>query len=217
MNERLEERIALNSSFKFPAAILGPVNTIGLSGPRVLTSRTYESVQRAVDKAFKDFAKDFAKAWKANGGVGDGLDQALGLTPGVSSVGGGPGAYKGGLLGRLDRAMLKAEQRMPFGLGLSTSIHNTGGVGLSTLTAGTAKSSTSSVSVAELLDGALSSASTSSTGLKSALFQIELVRRATLKFRPDPITGIEIGILPGYVQAHGSGKLGDGAFGLKNS
>jgi hypothetical protein len=214
----LEHRVVM-SGFMFPTAIVGPVTTLGHRGSRVLTSRTYEQVQASVDKAFKQFAKDFTRAWQAAaraeranpGSFSVVLDKHLGIPLG-SLTSTGVGQYRSGMLGRIDRIMQQVETKLPFGRGLSG---NTGGVGLSTLTDDTATASPTGLSVAEMLDEALGSSTTSVGTVRDGLAAIEQIRRASLKFLPDRVSGIEIGILPGYVAAHG--PAGTGEFGIRNS
>ena len=58
----LEQRVVLNSSFKFPAGFVGGVQ----KGNLMMTSRAYEVAQSTVDKAFADFAGTLAKIQKTN-------------------------------------------------------------------------------------------------------------------------------------------------------
>ena len=56
----LEQRVVLNSSFKFPAGFVGGVQ----KGNLMMTSRAYEVAQSTVDKAYSDFAGTLAKIQK---------------------------------------------------------------------------------------------------------------------------------------------------------
>lgn len=198
--DTLEDRV-VQSGFKFPAAVFGPVQTLGYRGNLVLTSRTYEQIQREVDRAIKAFGNQFARAYIANGGVLDAnTDRILG---GANS----------GLLGQIDRIMARVESRLPYGRGLAGS---TGGVGLSTYTSGTSLSNPSGLSVAELLYDGLNSAS-GVTSLADVRNTIEYVRQETLNIAGrGTMMGVSTpGILPAYVAAYGPGGTGD--FGIKNT
>lgn len=206
----LEERVVM-SGFKFPPA-MGPVQTLGLSGNKVLTNRTYEQVQHQIDRTIKAFRNEFARAFQRAQGFGDKLDRALGTEVG-GLAGSGPGVYRG-MLAKLDRIMAKVEARLPYGLGLRG---NTGGVGLSTRTIATSLSNVTGFSVAEHLDNALNSGSGLTTW-KEAAVEIERVRQMTLNIVGRAPLAVEVGavpgILPSYVIDHG--PAGSGEFGLRN-
>lgn len=207
--DALEGRVVL-SGFKFPVAI-GPAVALGYSGKFVLTSNTYEQVQRTLDKSLKAFQNDFARAFRRAGGFGDALDAALGTTVG-GLAGLGPGQYTRGMLGKIDRIMAQAEGRLPFGRGLAGV---TGGVGLSTFTAATSTANETGLSVAELLDSALNSGGGLFT-YAEARQAIESVRQTTLNIvGRAPLAAQVPGILPNYVAIFG--PAGNGAFGLRNS
>jgi hypothetical protein len=211
--DSLEERALLS---RFPIA-LGPVTTLNFRGNFVLTSRTFEQVQNTINKAFRAFDADFTRAFQRVGGFGPQLDARLGTVAG-GLVGEGPGQY-GGLLGQIDRIMRRAENRLPFGRGLTG---NTGGAGLSTFTAATSFANQSGFAVAEHLDIDLNSgnglvATSPTPNLNSARNAIETVRQATLS-----IVGVpdfqKPGLLPFYIQLFGpQGLSGARVFGLKNT
>ncbi len=198
--DSLEDRV-VQSGFKFPV-MLGPVQTLGYRGNFVLTSRTYEQVQREVDRAIKAFANQFGRAYVANGGVLDAnTDRVLGNAT-------------SGLLGQVDRIMARVEARLPFGRGYAG---NTGGVGLSTYTSATSLSNPSGFSVAEMLDQGLNSGSSTATSLADVRNTIEWVRQETLNIAGRGTMGgvATPGILPAYVTSYGPG--GAGYFGLRNT
>ena len=123
----LEQRVVLNSSFKFPAGFVGGA----MKGNLMMTSRAYEVAQRTVDKAFADFAGTMAKIAKNTT-----------LTPlQVSTLIGGNGTpattnsqyAPNSALGRLDKQMQIAEALFPYGRGFTTDKVTIGtlGVGLS--------------------------------------------------------------------------------------
>jgi hypothetical protein len=192
---KLEDRVVMNSSFKFPVE-LGPIVTGNYRGAWVLTSRTYAQVQNQVNAAIRAFGNQFARAYQQTGGPGAALDARL--TP---------------MLSQLDRIMQMAESRIPYGLGRAGV---TGGVGLSNLTAPTSTSNTTGLSVAEHLQFGLESVVGPYT-LAEARQYIEAVRQSALAIvgTNAPLAAQIPGFLPGYITAWG--PQGAGAFGLRNS
>ena len=193
----LEERIVLNATFHFPAGFAA-VDTFGLHGNRVLTSRTYGNIQHSIDKAFHQFSKDFTKAFAVAGGYNAALDTALGAT-------GGP--YKTGLLGKIDLVMKEAESHLPYGLGRGAN-NPTGGAGLSYDSSLTSWVNTTG-SVASQLEAVLASPGPGTGTLADGLKAIEQVRKDTLAFG---YHGNAVGALPNYLTAEGANT-----FGLRNS
>ena len=108
----LEQRVVLNSSFKFPAGFVGGA----MKGNLMMTSRAYEVAQRTVDKAFADFAGTMAKI---NNNLNAGKINAAQATTqiGVVQVNGYYPANSA--LGRLDRQMQIAEALFPYGRGVT--------------------------------------------------------------------------------------------------
>lgn len=217
----LEHRLVLNSSFKFPQALIGA--TPGQSGNLMMTSRTYEYVQRNVDKAFANFAGSLARIKKTFGpdylanpnalnqiGIGE-----LGMTPHSA-------------LGRLDIALIKIENRLPYGKGLAVDPVTvaTIGLGLSTRTAATSSNSALAViaedpdfaganssAVADLLAaGLINIANGESTRNEHQL--IYSLRGQTLQFA-EIAPGV-LGTLPNYLAQFGS-TGGTGSFSTRNT
>ncbi len=206
----LESRVVL-SSFKFPAAV-GPAVTLNYSGNEVLTSRTYEKVMHSIDRTLKAFANEYARAFQRTGGDFNKLDVLLGSVNATGASG-----YSKGLLGKIDRIMMKAESMIPYGMGRHPSV--TGGVGLSERTALTSTTNDYGQSVASLLDDAVSS-SGGLTSVRDVRAAIEQIRREVLAqsargnpFHTNP-NGEPQGILASYISAFGPG--GARAFGLRN-
>ncbi|MEI7922814.1 MAG: hypothetical protein WCJ40_12975 [Planctomycetota bacterium] len=120
----LEQRVVLNSSFKFPAGFVGGA----MKGNLMMTSRAYEVAQRTVDKAFADFAGTMAKIAKNT------TLTPLQVTTLIGGNGGGVGPYAANsALGRLDKQMEIAEALFPYGRGFTIDpvVGTQLGVGLS--------------------------------------------------------------------------------------
>lgn len=110
----LEQRVVLNSSFKFPAGFVGGAQ----KGNLMMTSRAYEVAQRTVDKAFADFAGTMAKI---NNNLNAGKITAAQATNQIGGNGVPPLSYysANSALGRLDRQMQIAEALFPYGRGFT--------------------------------------------------------------------------------------------------
>ena len=219
----LEQRVVLNSSFKFPTALIGLLP--GQKGNLIMTSRAYEQSQRQVDKAFHDFAGTMAKIQKQFG------PDYLTNPDAIAKIGlGGGGVYaENSALGKLDAAMRAAEARFPYGRGVSTDpvVGTQLGLGLSVASAKVSPNHTldyiaadpnldgaTGHSVAEFLDAGLANiAGGTSTTTVSGL--INTLRAQTLQFRP--IAGAEglLGTMPQYLAQFG--PIGAGSYSLKNT
>ena len=219
----LEQRVVLNSSFKFPAGLVGLLP--GQKGNLIMTSRAYEKSQRQVDKAFHDFAGSMARLQKQYG------PDYLANPNVIAKIGlGGAGVYGSDtILGKLDAAMQAAEARFPYGRGVTTDpvVGTQLGLGLSVASAAVSPNDTlafiaadpnldgaSGHSVAEFLDAGLANiAGGTSTTNVSGL--ISTLRAETLQFRA--IQGGEglLGTLPQYLAQFG--PTGAGSFSLKNT
>ncbi|MDG3003513.1 hypothetical protein [Paludisphaera mucosa] len=203
----MEERTLL-SGFKFPAFV-GGSNTLGLKGAFVLTSRTYEGVQRDVNTAIVNFTRNTLTFFDRQGGFTD----AFYAKVGVGTYGDGGQSYlyaRGTALANVDARMSAVEGKLPYGRGMGAN-NPTGGVGLSNRTALTSlnpglSGSVGNLSVAELLENAVGVSSTRQE-LQSNL---AVVRTQVLGWGQNG----ELGVLPSYIAAFGPNG---GVFGTRNS
>ena len=214
----LEQRVVLNSSFKFPAGFVGGAQ----KGNLMMTSRAYEVAQRTVDKAFADFAGTLAKIQK---NLTSGNITAAQATAQIGGSGiGGPYAPNSAL-GRLDRKMELAEAQFPYGRGISTDPVTAFklGVGLSVGSAGNLANPAAVAlagvigspgsSVAEIMDTALAGSPA------GAAPKIAYIRACTLQFRVDLTpggTGLP-GTMPFYLATYGPSAAPFNSFSLYNS
>lgn len=200
----MEER-ALLSGFRF-ATFMGGANTLGLKGAFVLTSRTYDNVQRSVDSAINGFARNVLTLFDREGGFTDRFDAKIG----VGTYGQGAQSYlyqRGTGLATLDARMAALEVKLPFGRGMGAG-NPTGGVGLSNRTALTSENpALDGLSVAGLMEEAILSATTRS----ELVSNLNAVRAQVLAQGANG----SIGILPSYVAAFG--PSGERDFGTRNS
>ena len=209
----LEQRVVLNSSFKFPAGFVGGVQ----KGNLMMTSRAYEVAQSTVDKAFADFAGTLAKIQK---NLTSGNITAAQATAQIGGSGLGVGPYApNSALGRLDRKMELAEAQFPYGRGISTDPVTALklGVGLSVRSAGNLANPAAVAlagvigspgsSVAEIMDTSLAGSPA------GAAPKISFIRASTLQFK---VGGFGFaGTMPTYLTSYG--PFGAGSFSLKNS
>ncbi|MFM7128651.1 MAG: hypothetical protein ACKO0V_04760, partial [bacterium] len=171
---------------------------------------------RIVDKAMKNFAGSMAKIKNKYG------PDYLTNTQAMAEIGlGGAGTYgEQTLLGRLNRQMEKAEEKFPYGRGVTSDPVSGGvlGTGLSVRSAATGVNvnpisddadfaGASGTSVAELIDQALQNFAAGET-TRNMPQLIEAVRVSTLRFREPG------GLLPNYLR--NSGPIGAGSFSLIN-
>lgn len=215
----LEQRVVLNSTFKFPNALIGGTQ----SGNLMMTSRAYEVAQRTVDKAFANFAGTLAKI---QNNLINGKITAAQASNQIGGTGIGVGPYApNSALGILDRQMQLAERQFPYGQGISTDPVTALplGVGLSVKSAANLANLSATTlagvygsagsSVAEILDTALAGSPT------GAAPKISHIRACTLQFRIDASVGGTglIGTMPNYLASYGSTVIGTGSFSLRNS
>ena len=107
---KLEQRLVLNSTWKFPTVLLGTLP--GQHGPTILTSRSYEQAQRMVDRAFNNFAGSLAKVQQKVIAGKMSIAHAERLV-GIDRDGINPHS----LLGRLESSLRKVEAKIPYGKG----------------------------------------------------------------------------------------------------
>ncbi|WP_165250018.1 hypothetical protein [Paludisphaera soli] len=203
------EARALLSGFRFPAA-WGGSNTLGLKGAFVLTSRTYENVQRSVDVAINNFSRNVLTLYDREGGFTARFYDKVGV--GTYGQGSQPYLYRAGTgLASLDSRLAALEVKLPYGRGLGAG-NPTGGVGLSNRTALTSANpaldgtSEGDLSVAELMENAIGTAADRA----ELASNMQRVRFVTLAGG----TNGTLGILPSYVAAFGPRG---GVFGTRNS
>ena len=200
---------ALMSGFQFPAT-WGGANSLGYRGAHVLTSRTYENVQRTVDVAIGNFARNVVRLYDREGGFTARFDEKVGF--GTYGQGPQPYLYRAGTaLAALDSRMAAIEVRLPYGRGLGAG-NPTGGVGLSNRTALSSANPAldgtpyGDLSVAELMEQAIGTAADRG----QLVANLQSVRGQVLA---GGLNG-DMGILPSYVAAFGPRG---GAFGTRNT
>ena len=228
---KLEQRLVLNSSWKFPPGFVAALP--GQSGNRILTSRAYGDAQRMVDKAFANFAGSMAKvqnqfvAGKITAAQADNLI-------GLSGVNYTPNS----LLGRLEASLRAAEAKIPYGRGVAVG-PQTGtvlGVGLSDFSA--TGVNTASLAFAGSVPGGVPTylrneigfAFASGAPTSEVRSLIEWTRQFSLRFNGTPaepawswgsigIASQPLGTLPGYVASFGSSPFFGGSrdFGTRNT
>lgn len=223
---RLEQRVVLNSTWKFPPAFIGSIP--GQSGPRILTSRAYGEAQRAVDKAFANFAGSLAKVQRnldAGKITGTQAADMIGIS--------GPTYGPNSLLGKLETSLRAAEAKVPYGRGVSIApVSGTAlGVGLSDFSATGANLSSfgPGVGVPTYLQTqlALGFGTAANTEINEL---VQWTRQFSLRFNgttAEPnwswggsfsIPAQQFGILPGYVAQFGSSfPFSSRDFGTKNT
>lgn len=237
---KLEQRLVLNSSWKFPPGFVGALP--GQRGNLILTSRAYGDAQRMVDKAFANFAGSLAKVQNQLNTGRINLAQANTIIgSNLATANYAPNS----LLGRLEASLRAAEAKIPFGRGVSVPIGAPGalGVGLSDF------SSVNAANLDSLAAWGNFDAAGNSAGVPTYLrFQladayaapgtptseiralVEWTRQYSLRFNAtsaEPVfawmtaplgVGAQFnGTMPGYLLQYGTAGGGAGFFGTRNT
>ncbi len=197
----MEERALLSS---FPTS-LAPVTKLHFRGAFVLTARTYNNLQSAINTDVATFEKSVIKLLNKQGGYTTAFDTAVG--DGTLGTGSSPWGYANGtLLARLDAQMGSLEFKLPGGHGSTPSIGGGLGSGLSNLTQLTSVNPASlnlGASVAELQDNVISADEAAGASAATLLSDMNAARAEALT------------IAAGYVKAFG--PPGARQFGTANS